>query len=71
MPCVVNDYGATCVASKNPELFFSQKINVYLAPNSIILQNSQLFTVKTLKIGTPRLTTIVVLNIKQFDFTMQ
>ena len=28
-------------------------------------------TVKTLKIGTPRLTTVVVLNIKQFDFTMQ
>ena len=27
-------------------------------------------TIKTLKIGTPRLTTIVVLNIKQFDFTM-
>ena len=28
-------------------------------------------TVKTLKIGTPRLTTVVVLNIKQYDFTMQ
>ena len=28
-------------------------------------------TVKTLKIGTPRLTTVVVVNIKQFDFTMQ
>ena len=28
-------------------------------------------TVKTLNIGTPRLTTIVVLNIKQFNFTMQ
>ena len=28
-------------------------------------------TVKTLKIGTPRLTTLVVLNIKQFDFIMQ
>ena len=28
-------------------------------------------TVKTLKIGTPRLTTVVVFNIKQFDFTMQ
>ena len=27
--------------------------------------------VKTLNIGTPRLTTIVVLNIKQFNFTMQ
>ena len=28
-------------------------------------------TVKTLNIGTPRLTIIVVLNIKQFNFTMQ
>ena len=28
-------------------------------------------TVKSLNIGTPRLTTIVVLNIKQFNFTMQ
>ena len=28
-------------------------------------------TVKTLKIGTPRLTTVFVVNIKQFDFTMQ
>ena len=28
-------------------------------------------TVKTLNIGTPRLTTVVVLNIKQFNFTMQ
>ena len=26
MPCVVNDYGSTCVASKHPELFFSQKM---------------------------------------------
>ena len=26
MPCVVNDYGATCVASKTAELFFSQKM---------------------------------------------
>ena len=29
------------------------------------------YTVKTLKIGTPRLTAIIVLNIKQFDFIMQ
>ena len=28
-------------------------------------------TVKTLKIGTPRLTTVVVLNIKHYDFSMQ
>ena len=28
-------------------------------------------TVKTLKIGTPRPTTVDVLNLKQFDFTMQ
>ena len=28
-------------------------------------------TVKTLIVGTPRLTTVVVLNIKQFNFTMQ
>ena len=28
-------------------------------------------TVKTLKIGSPRLTTVVIFNIKQFDFTMQ
>ena len=31
----------------------------------------RLHTVKTLKIGTARLTTVVVLHIKQFDFTMQ
>ena len=29
------------------------------------------YTVKTLNIGTPRLTTVVVQNIKQFNFTMQ
>ena len=28
-------------------------------------------TVITLKIGTPRLTTVAVLNIKQYDFTIQ
>ena len=28
-------------------------------------------TVKTLNIGTPTLTTVVVLNIKQFNFTMK
>ena len=28
-------------------------------------------TVKTLKIGTPRLTIVAVFNIKQYDFTMQ
>ena len=28
------------------------------------------FTVKTLNIGTPRPATVVVLNIKQFNFTM-
>ena len=28
-------------------------------------------TVKTLKIGTPRPTTVAILNIKQYDFTMQ
>ena len=25
MPCVVNDYGATCVASKNPEFILFTK----------------------------------------------
>ena len=34
-------------------------------------QGSQSNTVKTLNIGTPRLTTVVFLNIKQFNFTMQ
>ena len=29
------------------------------------------YTVKTLNIGTPRLATVVVLNIKQFNFTMK
>ena len=29
------------------------------------------FTVKTLNIGTPRPATVVVLNIKQFNFTMK
>ena len=28
-------------------------------------------TVKTLNIGTPRLNTVAVLNIKQFNFTMK
>ena len=32
---------------------------------------TQSTTVKTLNIGTPRLATIVVLNIKQFNFTMK
>ena len=36
-----------------------------------LIQEIWLYTVKTLKIGTPRLTTIFVVNIKQFDFTMQ
>ena len=30
-----------------------------------------LITVKTLNIGTPRPATVVVLNIKQFNFTMK
>ena len=29
------------------------------------------YTVKTLNIGTPRPATVVVLNIKQFNFTMK
>ena len=29
------------------------------------------FTLKTLKIGTPRLTTVAIFNLKQYDFTMQ
>ena len=33
-----------------------------------LLQYYYSITVKTLNIGTPRLTTIVVLNIKQFNF---
>ena len=37
---------------------------------SIDLKGQIMFTVKTLNIGTPRLTTVVVLNIKQFNFTM-
>ena len=28
-------------------------------------------TIKTLKIGTPRLTNVAVLHMKQYDFTMQ
>ena len=32
--------------------------------------NIILITVKTLNIGTPRPATVVVLNIKQFNFTM-
>ena len=41
--------------------------------NNIIntLSSTEKNTIKTLKIGTPRLTTIVVINIKQFNFTMQ
>ena len=47
----------------------------YTVPLSAILTDLEYFrkfsTVKTLNIGTPRLTTVVVLNIKQFNFTMQ
>ena len=35
------------------------------------LRNLPWITVKTLNIGTPRPATIVVLNIKQFNFTMK
>ena len=35
--------------------------------NDIMSKN----TVKTLNIGTPRLNTVAVLNIKQFNFTMK
>ena len=45
-----------------------------LPPYSAIKQGyppTRMTTVKTLNIGTPRLTTVVVLNIKQFNFTMQ
>ena len=38
MPCVVNDYGATCVASKNPELFFSQKMQRVLQECLMIIR---------------------------------
>ena len=62
-----------CTAAKAFHIF-SAKIQALL--NLCVLEledltNESLNTVKTLNIGTPRLTTIVVLNIKQFNFTMQ
>ena len=39
--------------------------------NLIFKKTIQTFTVKTLNIGTPRPATVVVLNIKQFYFTMK
>ena len=42
------------------------EINVRLTDSSLGMS----FTVKTLNIGTPRPATVVVLNIKQFNFTM-
>ena len=53
---------------------FSEYVSLTLKTRLNMPQESQIFpriTVKTLNIGTPRLTTIVVLNIKQFNFTMQ
>ena len=35
------------------------------------IRHSILTTVKTLNIGTPRPATVVVLNLKQFSFTMK
>ena len=39
--------------------------------HSQIIEFSVVITVKTLNIGTPRPATVVVLNIKQFNFTMK
>ena len=47
------------------EVFRDGKLNLRYA----CLRYS-IYTVKTLKIGTPRLTTVAVLNIKQYDFTV-
>ena len=43
----------------------------YIVEQKIYADTTSQITVKTLKIGTPSLTTVVVVNIKQFDFTMQ
>ena len=43
----------------------NQSISVYFC----VMLNG--YTVKTLNIGTPRPATVVVLNIKQFNFTMK
>ena len=48
---------------KNPEF--------HTPGHDSILCYHTFITVQTLNIGTPRLTTVVVLNIKQFNFTMQ
>ena len=37
----------------------------------LVFDTGCLLTVKTLNIGTPRPATVVVLNIKQFNFTMK
>ena len=44
---------------------------VYGLQINIILQGHLVYTLITLNIGTPRPATVVVLNIKQFNFTLK
>ena len=58
---------------KHIRVYCKTKLSHFKTVTIIILSVpfSRHFTVKTLNIGTPRLITVVVLNIKQFDFTMK
>ena len=47
------------------------RAETFIRINTVCVYRDIRNTVKTLNIGTPRLTTVVVLNIKQFDLTMQ
>ena len=56
--------------TKNPYIFFQQKLST-LDCVHIRRFNKSLTTVKILKIGTPEIITITVLQLKQLDFTVQ
>ena len=47
------------------------KLDFILVHSYIALQQHHRFTVKILKIGTPEIITIIVLQLEQLDFTVQ
>ena len=55
---------------KSQELFFANNTLKHLI-SAVSEFCSLIITVKTLNIGTPRPATVVVLNLKQFNFTMK
>ena len=57
--------------------FFGKRIHACLIQAALLFRGGHLdrfdsgFTIKTLNIGTPRPATVVLLNIKPFNFTMK